>query len=257
MSVITFFYVLVFIFGTMIGSFLNVLICRLPKDEDVVFKRSHCTQCGAVLKWYQNIPLVSYLVLRGKCAKCKVHISIQYIIVELIMGLAAILIFDGKIGVDSIAPFLFKFSVVSVFIVHFVIDFRHKILPDSLNLYLALIFLAWSALHESLLYWSVGGAIGLLFPWFVTWAFYKVRGVIGLGGGDIKLFGALGLYLGPLGIINNIFFSCFSGAILGGIFLLVTKKGRDTQIPFGPFIIVVAFVQIFFPGIIESLLEFK
>lgn len=237
-----------FMFGSIIGSFLNVLIYRLPLEQDVIFPRSSCPHCGSLIPFYRNIPIISFLLLRGKCGDCKGKISWVYPVVELISGIAAFLLFPDNFTILELTMFGFKFSIFSVFIVHFVIDCRHKILPDSLNLYLALVFLSYGIVYHPWIEWVVGGAIGFFFPLAITWGFYLLRGQVGLGGGDIKLYGALGLYLGIQGIVYNIFLSCLLGAVVGGAFLIITKKGRDTHIPFGPFIIVVAVAQIFFPS---------
>jgi leader peptidase (prepilin peptidase)/N-methyltransferase len=136
------------------------------------------------------------------------------------------------------------------------IDLQHQILPDSVNIYLACLFLMVSVTSQSWKYWLFGGAIGVGFPLLVTWMFYKLRGQIGLGGGDIKLYGALGLYLGPLGIIHNIFLSCFLGAIIG-LFLIGFKViKKENPIPFGPFILIISLIQIFFADWFEHLTQY-
>lgn len=244
-----------FIFGGLIGSFLNVLIFRIPRGRDFVKERSHCPKCNKLIFWYENIPVISYIFLRGKCSKCNSGISIRYPLVELICAVAACLMFPGFIDNSSLASFAFYFSIFCAFVVHFFIDLEHKILPDGINIYLALMLGIFSIFNYSYKYWLFGGAIGFLFPAGVTYAFYALRGKVGLGGGDIKLFAVLGLYLGPIGIIYNIMFSCILGSVVG-ISLIVTKViGRNTQIPFGPFIIIVAVFQIFLPKYFNTLLR--
>lgn len=241
-------FLLFFIFGIMIGSFLNVVILRLPGGGDIVYKSSGCPQCGTPLRWYHNIPLISFVFLRGKCAFCGKKISWQYPLVEFITGLIALILMPSDFNHEAIFLFLFYFTVACVFLCHFIIDFRHQLLLDSLNLYLLANFLLFSFFFHSYQYWLIGGAIGFIFPLAVTWIFYKLRGQVGLGGGDIKLFGVLGVFLGPAGIVMNIFLSCLLGAVLGMIFILSGKMKRDRPMAFGPFILIVAVFQIFFSG---------
>ena len=129
------------------------------------------------------------------------------------------------------------------------IDIRHKLLPDSLNLYLAAVLLAFAAIQFHWQHIALGALVGGGFTFTITWLFYKIRGQIGLGGGDIKLYAALGLYLGPVDVIHNIFMSCFLGAIVGLTLIALKKLDKKNPIPFGPFIIAVGFFQIFFPDV--------
>jgi len=242
-----FFSIYFFIFGTLIGSFLNVLIHRLPSRKDIVFTRSACPKCGQQLSWYHNIPLLSYLVLKGKCAFCGTRINLRYPLLELFMGLIAYLLMPEVMNLTSLGFFIFHFAISSVFITHFIIDLEHHLLLDSLNLYLLAIVLPFSIFFHDWEYWVFGGAIGFGFPLLVTWLFYKIRGQVGLGGGDIKLFGILGIFLGPMGVILTIFLSCFIGALVGSLLIATKKLSRDRPMAFGPAIIIVAAFQIFFP----------
>ena len=243
--------ILFFIFGAMVGSFLNVLILRLPKEQDVVFKSSHCPKCNNRLRWYMNIPILSFILLRGKCGYCGVKISYQYPLVEFFIGLSAIYFSPKYLTIDTLYLFAFYFTTFAVFFVHFIIDLRHKILPDSLNLYLLAIFSTYAFFHYSIGYSLFGFFIGLLFPLSVAYAFYKLKGVEGLGGGDIKLFAVLGVVLGPAGILQNLFLSCLVGSIIGVLLIALKKASKNTGIPFGPSIIFVASFQIFFPKMFE------
>lgn len=233
------------VFGLMIGSFLNALIYRLPRDINIALPRSSCTNCKKIINWYENIPVISYLFLRGKCSGCGSAISWQYPAVEILSGVFAFIIAPSNITGPDLLSFFFFFSVFCCFLVHFIVDLKHQILPDSINFYLAAIFLLVSCFNHSWSYWLVGGAIGLGFPLLVSWIFYLLRGEIGLGGGDIKLYGALGFYLGPIGIMQNIFLSCFLGALVGIILIATKIIKKENPIPFGPFIIIVGAFQIF------------
>jgi leader peptidase (prepilin peptidase)/N-methyltransferase len=127
------------------------------------------------------------------------------------------------------------------------IDLDHQLLLDGLNIYLLILFLVHAIFFTPLDFWLLGGGIGFGAPLLVTWVFYKVRGQVGLGGGDIKLFGVLGVFLGPLGIVFNIFLSCLVGALLGLSLIFAKRLTRDKPMAFGPSILLVAAFQIFFP----------
>lgn len=233
------------VFGLLVGSFLNALVYRLPRQINIAFPRSSCTKCQRVIAWYENIPVLSFLFLRGKCSGCGTRISWEYPFVEVLTAIVAFLIAPKDLEPGSLLNFFFYFSVFCTFLVHFIIDLKHQILPDSLNLYLAALFLLVSSFTTPVSHWLVGGALGLGFPLVVSWIFYKLRGQIGLGGGDIKLYGALGLYLGPIGVMQNIFLSCFLGAIVGLALISIKLIKKEHPIPFGPFILIVGAFQIF------------
>lgn len=254
-------YFLVFIFGLLIGSFLNVVIYRLPKNLSVVRPRSSCPSCGHQVAWYQNLPVISYTILRGKCASCDSKIGIQYPLVEILVGLFAVLLFpfeNGLLGIGHLDLFKFivEFSIACVFLAHFIIDIKHQLLPDKLNLYLIAVVTPFVVLSYPPHYWVLGGVVGFMGPYLVTLFFLKVRGVVGLGGGDIKLFGILGILLGPIGVINTIFMSSLAGSIIG-LGLIATKRmNKNTALAFGPYILVVATLQIFFPDLFDMINPF-
>jgi prepilin signal peptidase PulO-like enzyme (type II secretory pathway) len=235
------------IFGVMIGSFLNVIILRMPSDRSITFERSACPQCGSQLAWYHNIPLLSFIFLRGKCGFCGGRISWRYPLIELLTGLISYWLFPNVINATNVGMYFYFFTIACVFICHFFIDLDHQLLLDKLNIYLLILILPYAALSFHWLHWVLGGALGFGVPLFVTWLFYKIRGQVGLGGGDIKLFGILGLLLGPTGIFFTIFLSCFLGAIIGLIMIGIKKFSKDKTLPFGPAILLVASFQIFFP----------
>ncbi len=244
---ITFNFIFIFIFGAMIGSFLNVVIARMPDNKSVVTPRSACPKCGHKISWFENIPIISYIFLRGKCRGCGVGISKLYPLIELITGLSAIyLIGLNSNSIEDLTSGFFNFSIFCALLCHFVIDLKHYLLLDKINLYLAVLFLANTLFYGNIFHSLIGALVGGLIPYLVTWLFYKLRGKVGLGGGDIKLWAALGIQLGPIGIIHNIWLSCMFGAIIG-IFLIAIKfLKKDEPLPFGPFIILTASFQIFF-----------
>lgn len=236
-----------FIFGCLIGSFLNVVILRLPAGKNLVSERSACPSCGSQLRWYHNIPVISFSFLLGKCGFCGTRISWRYPLIELLTGLISYWLFPDYVNVMSLGIYAFYFSIACIFICHFFIDLDHQLLLDKLNIYLLLIILPFSAFTFHWSHWAVGGLLGFGMPLFVTWLFYKIRGQVGLGGGDIKLFGILGILLGPSGIFLNIFMSCFLGAIIGVTMIAFKKLSKDNPLAFGPAILLTASFQIFFP----------
>ncbi len=236
-----------FIFGALVGSFLNVVIIRLPEKKDLVLARSGCRSCGTQLRWYHNIPVLSFIFLRGKCAFCGTRISWRYPLIEVLTGLVALWLMPSDMSSYAIAIFMFRFIVACIFIAHFFIDLDHHLLLDSLNLYLLATISAYSLFHYPWIHSLMGGILGFGAPLLVTWIFYKIRGQVGLGGGDIKLYGILGILFGPMGIIFTIFLSCFVGAIVGLTLIALGKSSRDKPMAFGPSILLVAAFQIYFP----------
>lgn len=242
-----------FIFGALIGSFLNVIIIRLPEKKDLVLARSGCRNCGTQLSWYHNIPILSFVFLKGRCAFCQSRISWRYPLIEILTGLIALWLLPTELNFYSIAVFLFQFIVACIFISHFFIDLDHHLLLDSLNLYLLATILAYSLFHYHWLHSLMGGILGFGAPLLVTWIFYKLRGQVGLGGGDIKLYGILGILLGPMGIVFTIFLSCFVGALIGLTLIALGKSSREKPMAFGPSILLVAAFQIYFPSYAQIL----
>ena len=246
----------VFTFGLLIGSFLNVIIVRVPKGEGIFLPRSHCPRCKRLIRWYDNIPVLSYLFLRGACRGCQSPISALYPLVELLGGLGAFLLIDFSAGPSALFRSVILFSVVCVFLCHFIIDLKHQILPDGLNIYLGCIFLMNMIIFLNWKFSLLGFCIGFGFPYLITLLFYWLKGEIGLGGGDIKLYGVLGLYLGPLGVLQNVFLSSLLGSVVTLSLILSKKIDKKTPVPFGPFIIAVASWQIFFPKIYKKSISF-
>ena len=235
---------LIFIYGILIGSFLNVCIYRIPKEESIAFPSSHCPKCNTSLKWYDNIPVFSYIILGRKCRYCKSKISPQYPLIELSNAIIYLLLFyKFNLTVD----FVFYALISSVLIIITIIDLKEMIIPDSL----VITILILSILHKLsnyILYKtpinlldSIGGLVlaGGLFIIIILVS----KG--GMGGGDVTLIGVLGFILGIKHIFLTIFLSFILGAIIS-IFLLITKiKGRKDPIPFGPFIILGFMITLF------------
>lgn len=226
---------IIFIFGTIIGSFLNVCVYRIPRGESVVFPGSHCPTCGHHLKWYNNIPILSFIFQKGRCGYCRGKISLQYPLIEFLNGVMY-LIFYHKYGLS--AEFIYYGAICGILIVLSSIDYYSGIIPDRF-IFLILIF---SIIYKISLYifYSVSP------QWFNSILGLLVGGLLfltisvlskgGMGGGDIKLIGALGFALGLKMVFLNIFLSFIIGAIISLMLIALKKKGRKDSIPFGPFI---------------------
>ena len=245
-----------FILGSFFGSFINALIYRIPRNKDIVFCRSQCPKCSHIIYWYHNLPILSYYFLRGCCAYCKGKIPLRYVLIEITAGLVTLLLFPKEYSNTEWINFLFNIAVFYTFLAITFIDLDFKIIPNRFNVFLAILFLVSSFQNLNFTKITLGILLGGGFPLFITWLFYTWRGKIGLGGGDIKLFAALGIHLGPLEIIRTIFLSCFLGSLTVLIFIGLKKMDKDKPIPFGPFIILIASLQIFMPDAYSRLMEF-
>ncbi|XCN73910.1 MAG: prepilin peptidase [Candidatus Electrothrix aestuarii] len=242
-----------FIFGALIGSFLNVVILRLPDEEQsVVFPASHCPKCGTDLHWYENIPIFSYLALRGKCRSCKEPISLQYPVVELCMALLSLALYN-LIGFSFLLPFYFLFLAALLAIIF--IDIHLQIIPDKISLPGILIGFA-SSFFNPLVSWQESG-LGILLGGGILYAvaagYALLTGRDGMGGGDIKLLAMIGAFLGYQCLLYVIFFSSLTGSIIGIAAMIRQKKGGQARIPFGPFLSLGAISWLFFQADILSL----
>ncbi|WP_114238613.1 A24 family peptidase [Dyella sp. C9] len=246
------------VLGLLVGSFLNVVILRLPErikaewrldafdtlemepdgqpmPPGIVREPSHCPHCRHPLAARDNIPVFGWLLLQGKCRYCKAPISIQYPLVELLCGmLSAAVVWKFGPGLPALAGLVFTWMLLALS----GIDFRTQYLPDQLNYPLLWLGLLLSLLPMFVLPASaiLGAAIGYLSLWSVYWLFKLLTGKEGMGYGDFKLLAALGAWMGPGALLPVILLSSFIGALLGGTLILLRKHGRDVPMPFGPFI---------------------
>lgn len=238
-------FVIIFIYGLIIGSFLNVVIYRIPRKENIAFPASHCPSCSTRLKWYDNIPLISYILLRGRCRYCDKEISLQYPIVESINGILYLILFKYfGFGID----FIFYALICSILIAIILIDLKEMIIPDSL----VSSVLALSIIHRVILFIvyktplniksSILGLLiaGLLFLLIVIVS----KG--GMGGGDVTLIGVLGFVLGVPLILLNILLSFVLGGVISSLLLITKIKTRKDPIPFGPFIVLGFFIVLLY-----------
>ena len=224
----TILYALVFIYGIIVGSFLNVCIYRIPLKESVVTTRSHCMRCGYKLKWYDLVPVFSYVFLRGRCRKCGDRISPQYPIIELLNGILWVLtfIYTG-INITSLIYSL----VISALIVLSVIDFRTFEIPVSINVYIGIMALVNIATdYEHILTYI----IGMIIVSGVLYLMYFLSNGRAIGGGDVKLMAACGLLLGWKLIIVAFIFGCLYASVIHILRMVISKK--DHMLAMGPYL---------------------
>jgi leader peptidase (prepilin peptidase)/N-methyltransferase len=258
-------YGFVIIFGLVIGSFLTVVVHRLPimlerawhaetaaeqppaaERYNLAVPRSACPHCGHVLRPWENIPVVSFVLLRGRCAKCQARVSARYPLTELATALfAALSLF--AFGPNWIA--LVAFGLCAMLLAMSLIDFDTRFLPDSLTLPLLWAGLivnlgdtAFAPLHEAV----IGAIAGYLFLWCVYWLFRLVRGVEGMGYGDFKLLAALGAWLGWEALPQIVLVSAVAGAIFGLVATGIGKMRFEEPLPFGPFLAAGGVITLFF-----------
>ncbi len=246
MDILLLMYITAGCFGAIIGSFLNVVILRLPGNkESIVFPSSHCTSCMEDLHWYENIPVLSFLVLRGRCSHCREKISLQYPLVEIAMTLLSLALVQ-RFGLSIATAFYFLFCAALLVII--VIDIHHQIIPDVISLPGIGIGILFSLLSPTLSWQdSVIGILaggGILYS--IAWLYYLWRKVDGMGGGDIKLLAMIGAFLGWHALPFVIFTSSLSGVVVGVFAMIKQKKGGQTRIPFGPFLSIAALLYLFF-----------
>jgi leader peptidase (prepilin peptidase) / N-methyltransferase len=239
-----------FVAGAMIGSFLNVCIFRLPLGESIVFPASHCQACRTPIQWYDNIPILSYFILRAKCRYCRAKFSPQYLFVEILTAVLFV-VFYRNFGLTAVGVIYLVLSLA--LLVESFIDFRHQIIPDSITLpgiVLGLILSGifpelhgeqqiWPSLLKSLIGILVGGGSLYLVGTVAEWILKKEA----MGGGDVKLLAMIGAFMGWQGVFWTVFAGSMLGAIIG--IYLRWRKGQEL-IPFGPYLAVAAVTYLFF-----------
>jgi len=255
------FAVFAFIFGTIVGSFLNVCIGRIPNDESVVFPASHCPKCKASIVFYDNFPLVSYLWLQGKCRACRERISPRYFFVELLTGLVAMALYS-RFGLSY--TFAVSFVFAAALIVISFIDLAVRIVPDVISLPGIIGGLVFSVMgyfvftdSSEILPTPLSSLIGILvgggFLLATAWIYEKVTGVDGMGGGDIKLLAMIGAFLGWPSVPVTLFVASVLGSVIGLGLMVVTGAGRRLALPFAPFLCSGALIYLFYG---EVLIQF-
>ncbi len=265
--------VIVFLFGLCIGSFLNVCIHRLPQGQSVVRPRSRCPNCGKPIAAYDNIPVLSYVLLGGRCRNCRARISARYPLVELLTGLTWVLAY---LSFDLSVAGLKAALLASAMIVLVFTDLHHRTLPDRITLPgigVGLVFALWLPIEDNtaaLLWRWVSGAYppgvaasvvnallgaalgaGILYGLGELW--YRLRGVEAMGLGDVKMMAMVGVFLGPKLTTLTLLLGSLAGSLLGSLFILLARKDTKYELPFGSFLGVAALVALFWG---ETLIEF-
>jgi leader peptidase (prepilin peptidase)/N-methyltransferase len=242
-------YLIPFIFGTIIGSFLNVCMFRLPKKQSIISPSSYCPNCHQPIKFYYNIPILSFLFLWGKCSNCREPISFRYPVIELLAGLLSLALF---LKFDlSLSYFVYLTFSAALLVITF-IDLDHQIIPDVITLpgiilgFIASLFLPGMTLMDSIIGIAAGG--GGLFLVAMGYKFLTKRE--GMGIGDIKLISMIGAFLGIKGVLLTIFLGSLFGSSVGLAVMLKEKKDRTYAVPFGPFLAIGAIIYIFWGEII-------
>ncbi len=257
----------IFLFGLCIGSFLNVCILRIPSAEGLSIVRppSHCPKCKTPIKAYDNIPVISFLLLRGKCRACRAAISPMYPAVELLTGamfVACLLEFGLSIEAAKWASF------AAILIILVCTDILQRILPDVVNFTGIAAGLVWSLFTAPvdtaaarLCLWLfefpppqpalnladalLGAAAGSGLLWLVAEGYFRLRGREGMGLGDVKMMAMVGAFLGPQRALLTILAGSLLGSLLGGLFILLRRKGTEYELPFGTFLGVAALLVLF------------
>ena len=255
-----------FVLGLVVGSFLNVCILRIPAGESIVRPPSHCPKCGKPIAPYDNVPVLSWLVLRGRCRNCKTPISALYPVVEFLTGAlfaACALAFGVTLAWGKWAVFCAALLVLAV------TDLRERILPDKVNLTGGLLGLAWSGvvvlgdgtslwLSNRMFYFPpparvlsvtdalLGAAAGAGVLWIFAEGYFRLRGREGMGLGDVKMMAMAGTFLGVKGVVLTIMIGALLGSVLGSIFILFRRAGSDYELPFGLFLAAGALVTMFY-----------
>ena len=234
-------YIAVFILGSLWGSFSNVCIYRLPERGNVVSARSKCRNCQKKISWFDNIPFISYIILRGKCRNCGFKISFQYFVVELLVALGFLISFHF-FGFSIATLLLFILTIF--FVIIFFIDLKHFIIPNELTFPLMAIGFLKSFdpnlnqyLFPNYINSLIGGAVGYLIIWFIIFAYKRLRNKEGMGLGDAKLLSAMGFWFGWISIPFILFFSSFVALGFAIPSLVNKSKTMSSQIPFGPYLV--------------------
>ena len=251
-------FVFFFILGSIWGSFCNVCIFRLPEDKGVVIDRSFCPKCKKIIKWYDNIPLISFLFLKRKCRNCDYIINIQYFIVELLTAISFCLIYY----IYGLSVTTLLFIVLSIFfVIIFFIDLKHFIIPNELTFPLMFIGFVKSfypnldtVIFPNFINSLIGGTLGYIIIWTIIFLYKKIKNKEGMGLGDAKLLSAIGFWVGWVSVPLIIIFSSLIALAFVSPTLINRTKNLSTQIPFGPYLIIGTIIFIIFGNQIKLLL---
>jgi leader peptidase (prepilin peptidase)/N-methyltransferase len=241
------------VYGLAFGSFINVVVHRLPREMSLLHPRSHCPACGAPLHWFDNVPLLSYAVLAGRCRACRAPISPRYPLVELASGALAVGVV-ARFGVTRRG--LAAMLLVMLLLPLAFIDLEHKLLPDVLTLPGIVLGVACALLGGlvSVADALIGVALGGALPYLVIVVYRWLRHVEGMGLGDVKLLAMIGAFLGWRGVLLSLALGATAGALVGLGLIAAGKGRRDTELPFGTFLAGAALVTLFLGLLLMRLL---
>jgi leader peptidase (prepilin peptidase)/N-methyltransferase len=252
------YYLAFIIFGSLWGSFANVCIYRLPENKNVITGRSSCPNCKKKIPWYDNIPLLSFILLMGKCRLCKKPIDLQYFIVELVSAISFVSIYYF-LGLTLATLLLLILSIF--FIIIFFIDLKHFIIPNELTFPLMIIGFIKSfdpnlnqTIFPNYINSLIGGLFGYSIIWLIIFIYKKIRNKEGMGLGDAKLLAVVGFWFGWVSIPFVIFISSAVALILVIPSILNKSRKMSSEIPFGPYIIIGCILYVSFSNQIKSLL---
>lgn len=240
-----------FLLGLLTGSFVNVLAHRLPRGESVAFPGSHCPACGAAIRAYDNVPVVSWLLLRGRCRACRAPISVRYPAIELVNAFLWAAVYLRAPGWADLASGAFLCSAAVALLV---IDAEFRILPDKITLTGIVVGFALSFLSELRTpLQSLGGiALGAGGLWLLAFLYEKWKKVEGMGMGDVKMLGMIGAFLGPWGVVVSVLLASFAGSVVGLLLVAVKRGSLTTALPFGVFLALGAVAALFWgPAAVE------
>ena len=250
-------YIVVFILGSLWGSFSNVCIYRLPERGNVVSSRSACRSCQSKISWFDNIPFISFIILKGKCRNCDFKIPYQYFLVELIVGLGFLISYYFY-GITVTT--LLLFILIIFFVIIFFIDLKHFIIPNELTFPLMGIGFIKSFdpnLNQYLfpIYVNslIGGVVGYFIIWIIIFGYKKLKNKEGMGLGDAKLLSAIGFWFGWISIPFILFFSSFIALMFAIPDLIKKSKTMSSKIPFGPYLVLGCVLYFF---LIEQIIKF-
>jgi leader peptidase (prepilin peptidase)/N-methyltransferase len=233
--------------GLLVGSFLNVLVHRLPRGESIMWPGSHCPKCGAPVTALQNVPVISWLALRGKCATCRAPIAVRYPAMELANGALWVLVALKGRDWGEIASGAFLSSACLALLA---IDAEFQILPDKITLtgIVAGIALSFASGGRSPASAFIGAAVGAGGLWLVAFVYERIAGHEGMGLGDVKMLGMIGAFLGPWGVLVTILLASVTGSIVGVALIAAGAGDRKLRLPFGVVLAVGAIAAFFFGG---------
>ena len=229
------------VFGLMTGSFLNVVISRVPAGESVVAPRSRCPKCGKLISWYDNVPVVSFLLLSGRCRTCNTPISSRYPAIEFVTAIAFVL--QGIVFANDPLMLANRLVFSALLIALFGTDLETMRLPNVLTLPGIVVGIAFSTfLPPGLLSSLIGAAIGAAIPWTIRWLWYQVKGVEAMGLGDVKMLAMIGAFLGWRQVWLVLFFASLLGAVVGIALTATRRRSLASRLPFGTFLAIAAYL---------------